>query len=54
MSHQDHQAVDLSPFTGPPTMANTSRTRPFQEGDYLTDRRRLYRVLEVVPAKFRK
>jgi hypothetical protein len=35
-------------------MPNTSRTQPFQEGDCLTDRRRLYRVLEVVPAKFRK
>jgi hypothetical protein len=35
-------------------MANTSRTQPFQEGDYLTDRRRLYRVLELVPAKFKK
>ena len=36
------------------TMANTSRTRPFQEGDYLTDRRRLYRVLEILPAKLKK
>jgi hypothetical protein len=35
-------------------MANTSRTQPFQEGDYLTDRRRLYRVLGIVPTKFRK
>jgi hypothetical protein len=35
-------------------MANTSRTQPFQEGDYLTDRRRLYRVLQIVPAKFKK
>ena len=35
-------------------MANTSRTQPFQTGDYLTDRRRLYRVLEIVPAKFKK
>jgi hypothetical protein len=35
-------------------MANTSRTQPFQAGDYLTDRRRLYRVLEILPAKFRK
>ena len=35
-------------------MANTSRTQPFQAGDYLTDRRRLYRVLEIVPAKFKK
>ena len=55
MSHQDHQAVNLFPFTRhTPTMANTSRTPPFQEGDYLTDRRRLYRVLEIVPAKFGK
>jgi hypothetical protein len=35
-------------------MANTSRIQPFQQGDYLTDRRRLYRVLEIVPAKFKK
>ena len=35
-------------------MANTSRTQPFQAGDYVTDRRRLYRVLQIVPAKFRK
>jgi hypothetical protein len=35
-------------------MANTSRTQPFQAGDYLTDRRRLYRVLQIVPAKFKK
>jgi hypothetical protein len=35
-------------------MANTSRTQPFQQGDYLTDRRRLYRVLAIVPAKLRK
>jgi len=35
-------------------MANTSPTQPFHEGDYLTDRRRLYRVLQIVPAKFNK
>jgi hypothetical protein len=35
-------------------MANTSRTQPFQAGDYLTDRRRLYRVLEIFPARFKK
>jgi hypothetical protein len=35
-------------------MANTSPTQPFHEGDYLTDRRRLYRVLQIVPAKFKK
>jgi hypothetical protein len=35
-------------------MANTSRTQPFQPGDYLTDRQRLYRVLQIVPAKFKK
>jgi hypothetical protein len=35
-------------------MANTSRTQPFQTGDYLTDRRRLYRVLDIIPAKFKK
>jgi hypothetical protein len=38
-----------TPDTSP--MTNNSRTRPFQQGDYLTDRRRLYRVLEIVPAK---
>lgn len=54
MSQQDHQAVNLSPFTRHPTMANTSRPQPFQQGDYLTDRRQLYRVVEVVPAKFKK
>jgi hypothetical protein len=37
-----------------PPMANTWCTRPFQEGDYLTDRRWLYRVLEILPAKFNK
>jgi hypothetical protein len=35
-------------------MPNTSRTQRFQEGDYLTDRRRLYRVLKIVPAKLKK
>jgi hypothetical protein len=35
-------------------MANTSRTPPFEQGDYLTDRRRLYRVLQIFPAKFKK
>jgi hypothetical protein len=35
-------------------MANTSRTQPFQAGDYLTDRQRLYCVLEILPAKFKK
>jgi hypothetical protein len=56
MSHQDHQAVNLSPPLRhtTPTMDNTSRTQPFQAGDYLTDRRRLYRVLGIVPAKFKK
>jgi hypothetical protein len=44
----------LSAHPSQRTMANTSRTQPFQAGDYLTDRRRLYRVLEIVPAKFRK
>ena len=47
--------MNLSPLTrDTSTMANTSRTHPFQEGDYLTDRRRLYRVLEILPAKLRK
>ena len=35
-------------------MANTSHTQPFHEGDYVTDRRRLYRVLQIVPVKFKK
>jgi hypothetical protein len=35
-------------------MDNNSRTRPFRRGDYLTDRRRLYRVLEIVPARLWK
>lgn len=30
------------------------RTQPIKQGDYLTDRRRLYRVLAIVPAKLRK
>ena len=47
--------MNLSPFNpDTSTMANYSRTQPFQQGDYLTDRRRLYRVLEIVPAKLRK
>jgi hypothetical protein len=37
-----------------PSGSSSGRSVPFQEGDCLTDRRRLYRVLEVVPAKFRK
>ena len=35
-------------------MANTSHTQPFHEGDYVTDRRRLDRVLQIVPVKFKK
>jgi hypothetical protein len=37
-------------------MNTTSRSHPqsFREGDYLTDRRRLYRVLQLVPAKFKR
>jgi hypothetical protein len=37
-------------------MNTTSRSHPksFQEGDYLTDQRRLYRVLQLVPAKFNR
>jgi hypothetical protein len=34
--------------------SNTPRTQPFQAGDYLTDRRRLYRVLQIVPARSKK
>jgi hypothetical protein len=35
-------------------MASTSRIEAFQRGDYVTDRLRLYRVLEILPAKFKK
>lgn len=37
-------------------MDNTplSHRQPFQEGDYLTDQRRLYRVLQIVPGKLKK
>lgn len=37
-------------------MDNTplSHRQPFQEGDYLTDQRRLYRVLQIVPGKLMK
>jgi hypothetical protein len=31
-----------------------SRRQPFDEGDYLTDQRRLYRVLQIVPGKLKK
>jgi hypothetical protein len=45
----------LSPFNRDTSkMPKTSRTQPFHEGDYLTDRRRLYRVLKIVPAKLKK
>jgi hypothetical protein len=45
----------LSPFDRDTSkMPNTSRPQPFQVGDYLTDRRRLYRVLKIVPAKLKK
>ena len=27
------------------------KAHPFRRGDYLTDRRRLYRVLEILPAR---
>ena len=33
-------------------MAKTSAS--FQEGDYVTDRRRLFRVLQIVPARLRR
>ena len=37
-------------------MANSPLCHPafFREGDYLTDQRRLYRVLQIVPARFRR
>jgi hypothetical protein len=31
-----------------------SHWKSFREGDYLTDQRRLYRVLQLVPAKFNR
>ena len=31
-----------------------SHRQPFHEGDYLTDQRRLYRVLQIVPGKLKK
>jgi hypothetical protein len=31
-----------------------SRAPAFHEGDYLTDQRRLYRVLQVLPTKFKE
>jgi hypothetical protein len=54
-THRDYQAVNLLPLTPDgSTMENNSRTRPFRQGDYLTDRQRLYRVLAIVPAKLRR
>ena len=44
----------LPPNPDTSAMANTSHLRRFKQGDYLTDRRRLYRVLEIVPAKLRR
>jgi hypothetical protein len=37
-------------------MNNTSlsHSHPFHEGDYLTDQRRLYRVLQILPARLNK
>ena len=37
-------------------MNTTSRShsKSFQEGDYLTDQRRLYHVLQLLPAKFNR
>jgi hypothetical protein len=32
----------------------SSHWKSFREGDYLTDQRRLYRVLQLVPAKFNR
>jgi hypothetical protein len=31
-----------------------SHRQPFHEGDYLTDQRRLYRVLQIVPSRLKK
>ena len=38
------------------SMDNTSLShqQSFHEGDYLTDQRRLYRVLQIVPGKLKK
>jgi hypothetical protein len=37
-------------------MAKSPLSHPgfFREGDYLTDQRRLYRVLQIVPTSFRR
>jgi hypothetical protein len=54
---QHHRTVNPSPLTSQaPGMNSTSRShsKSFQEGDYLTDQRRLYRVLQLVPARFNR
>jgi hypothetical protein len=43
--------VNLSPSPHAPAPMNPSI---FHEGDYVTDRRRLYRVLQIVPAKLNR
>jgi hypothetical protein len=37
-------------------MAKSPLSHPgfFREGDYVTDQRRLYRVLQIVPARFKR
>jgi hypothetical protein len=49
--------MNLSPDTSPPTlMKNTPRPRSqsIREGDYVTDYRRLFRVLKIVPTRLKQ
>ena len=39
---------------GDDAAVTSSQAHPLRKGDYLTDRRRLYRVLDIVPAKFNR
>ena len=40
--------------TSSTTTTPPSAREPFREGDYVTDRRRLFRVLQIVPARLNK
>lgn len=48
--------MNLFPSSQTPIMNPTSSShrKSFQAGDYLTDQRRLYHVLQLVPAKFNR
>ena len=49
--------MNLSPDTSPPSLKkNTSRPRSqsIREGDYVTDYRRLFRVLKIVPTRLKR